>query len=388
MNSSSLSLSCLATRIFFFLSGLGLASWAPMIPFVKEKLDLNEAELGIVLLSFGIGALISMPLTGWLIHKVGSRFVSTVAAIFLGLILPILTIAHTSFFLSSTLFLFGAILGILNVGMNAQAILVERKAEKPLMSGFHCLFSLGGLSGTLLVSFLLECGFSLFMIASSVSTILFLGAATYCRFLLPANDDQINKDSSPFSWPSPKTLLLGLFCFICFTAEGAMLDWSAVFLCLSRNYDPALGGLGYAAFSVAMTFGRFIGDKLIQRFGALFMLQTQSLLAAIGMMIAVNMDWGYMELCGFFLVGLGASNIVPIIFSTTGKISNHSPGIALTFVITFGYMGILFGPALIGFVAQISSLSFALTGVAFLLANVCLGGRLLQSRSQEATEVT
>ncbi len=365
-----------AIRFVFLLCGLAISSWAPMVPFAKEGLNLNEAELGMVLLAFAIGALISMPLTGWLVQRFGSR--KLIVNVGCGLIgfLPLLPIAPTSELLSLALLLFGAASGTLNVAINSQAVALEVKSKMPLMSGFHCLFSLGGLFGAGFISAFLEFGFSLFVGSVAMSSLMLLILATQSKHLLPAQDDIKATSQATFTFPRGKVLIFGLFCFIFFLGEGAMLDWSAVFLESTHEYSPAVAGAGYAIFSVAMAFGRYTGDKVIKRFGPVAVLQMGSFLAASGMLIAAHIGSG-IELLGFLLIGLGASNVVPILFSAAGRLPDVSSSLSLTVVTTCGYAGILLGPAMIGFIAQATSLSIALTGVALLLSVVTLGGRIV-----------
>jgi MFS family permease len=195
--------------------------------------------------------------------------------------------------------------------------------------------------------------------------------------LLPFNQNpKTHKISAGRSTlPNKQVLYLGGLCFIAFMAEGSMLDWSAEYLHSNLDYEASLAGIGYALFSIAMAIGRFIGDRLIQRFGSMQIFQIGSLVAASGFLIVVNLNWGYLELLGFCLIGLGASNVVPILFSSSGRLPEISSNTALTTVTTCGYVGLLLGPALIGFLAQATNLSFALAAIAFLLIAIGTLGR-------------
>lgn len=357
-----------------------------MVPFAQSRLDLNDAELGLILLMFGVGALITMPLTGWLVQRFGSRNIVAVGACGMIVILPLLTLASTALTLTFFLFLFGASNGALNVSINSHAVLVESKSPKPLMSGFHCLFSLGGLLGAGFVSIFLELGFGLFSCAVLVSAVMMLILLTKFRHLLPSCDDVRVDSQNKFTMPSGKVLFLAVLCFIAFLAEGAVLDWSAVFLLSNRDYDLSIAGIGYAAFSIAMSFGRLVGDRLTQRLGPVIMVQMGALLAASGYLIAVTISWGYFELLGFVMIGLGASNVVPVLFSTAGRQPKTSPSQALTAMTTLGYTGLLAGPAIIGFVAQATTLSLALSGIAILLLIVSFNGRIVQPAARAIIE--
>lgn len=366
----------LATRLIFFAFGLGISSWAPMVPFVKMKLGVDDGELGLILFIFGIGALVSMPLTGFFVHRFGSRLISFISALFVVVTLPFLTLFDTVFSVASVLFVFGMCTGAWNVAINAQAVTVELKSPKPIMSGFHCLFSLGGLSGALIVGGLLEFGLSLFFCALMVSSIMLVIVVWQWKSLLEdGQSQQQNKDPVTFSFPNIKVVFLGIICFIAFMAEGSMLDWSAEFLRSSLEYNPATAGMGFAVFSVAMSLGRFFGDRIIQKLGTFVVFLMGSLIASCGFFLIVCLGWIHLELLGFLLIGLGASNIVPILFSMSGRIEGTSSSYALTVITTCGYVGMLIGPALIGFIAQATTLSIAFICIAFLLLMVSFSSR-------------
>lgn len=367
-----------ATSCMFFVCGLAYSSWAPMIPFAKANLELSEASLGMLLLLFGIGALISMPITGWAVHRFGSNRIASIATPCMIFLLPLLATAPSSLILGILLFAFGSLGGALNVSMNSHSVAVEVYTGRPIISRFHCLFSLGGLFGAGTMSLLLERGMSLF--ASTLCIITFMTCLAFWQFrhLLPPQADIKSENSDQFSFPQGRVLFYGALCFILFLAEGSMLDWGAVFLCSSHGYDHSLAGIGYAIFSVAMSIGRFTGDRMIMRFGKVFMVQAGGMLAAAGMLLAINCSWGNLELLGFFLIGLGAANIVPIMFGAAGRLPETSASVALTIVITMGYSGMLLGPAFIGWIAEVTSISIALGFVAFLLVGVGFSARYLK----------
>ena len=375
-------LACRATRLIFFAFGLGIASWAPMVPFVKTRLQANDAELGLILFASGIGALLSMPLAAFLVHKFGTRVMTLVWSMTVVMILPFLAVAGTSWTVSLVLFLFGISTGFWNVSINAHAVQVESQAPIPIMSGLHCFFSTGGLCGALLVSGLLEFGYSLLFCALTVSSIMFLIILLSWNHLLPHGKTAIPQDDKSqisrtggFSFPDIRVLLLGILCFVSFMTEGSMLDWSAEFLRSTLNYSASIAGIGFALFSTGMVIGRFTGDRIIQWKGALFLFQVGSFLAAIGLICVVSASFDRLELFGFFLIGLGASNIVPILFSASGRVASASSSLSLTIVTTFGYMGLLIGPAFIGFIAEATSLSIAFICISVLLTAVGLSGR-------------
>lgn len=355
-----------ATLLIFLVCGIGLSSWAPMVPFAKVALGLSDADLGVVLLSLGAGAILTMPFSGVLINKYGSRNVALVSALVVALFLPLLLLAKSSYMLAATLFVFGSGVGSIDVSMNAQAVLVQERFGKHIMSSFHGMFSLGGLLGSIGLGFLIKAGLSPAVAAVSISILLVLISVTQVKHLLPHSEEH-KIESGTFVLPKGPVLVLGLMCFIVFLAEGSLLDWSAVFLQFSRNFDPSWSGVGYAAFSVAMAVMRLTGDGIIHRLGPAKVVLYGSLLAATGFLIAVLAPWAIAAIIGFVLVGLGAANVVPVFFTAAGRIPNVPPSVALPAVTTLGYAGQLAGPAMIGFIAEVTSLSVALGFVGGLL---------------------
>ncbi len=360
----------IATSFMFLVCGLGYSSWAPMVPYAKSRLELGEASLGLILLAFGIGALIAMPLTGWAVHRFGSRRISTIAAPSMIALLPLLAIAPSSIMLAILLFAFGAAGGALNVSMNSQATAVETHIGKPVLSGFHCLFSLGGLGGAGLMSLLLASGFTL--LSSTLFLVAMMGTLILwnCGQLLPSEADIRAVSKSQFSMPPARVFFYGAVCFILFLAEGSILDWGAVLLRSVHGYEVSMAGIGYAVFSVAMSIGRFTGYKLISRFGPVSLVRTGGFLAAAGFFLTVDENLPYSELFGFLLIGFGAANIVPIMFGAAGRLTDISASVALTIVITMGYTGMLLGPAFVGLIAEMTTLPVALSGIALLLIGV------------------
>jgi predicted MFS family arabinose efflux permease len=368
---SALHAASTATRFFFLLAGVGMASWAPMVPFAKAQLSLDDAQLGIVLLCMGFGSTGAMPLASFLSHRYGNRITMTISALLVCAALPLLTVAPSPVLLGGGLVFFGGSLGTLDVAMNSHAVDVEKLHGQPLMSGFHGLFSLGGLAGAAGVAALLGFGVPLVACAVAVSCLLGLLVLTQARKLIgPERIDEGAAQRPKFALPSSTALLLGCLCLVVFLAEGAMLDWSAVFLRSARGFDIAGAGLGYAAFSIAMAGGRLLGDRLIVALGPTRVVRHGSLLAAAGLLLATALPWAVTSLAGFFLVGLGASNIVPVLFSAAGRLPGTAAGVSIATVTALGYSGMLAGPALIGFIAQATSLPLALSGIAVSLLAV------------------
>ena len=351
-----------------------------MVPYVKARLELDDAQLGLALLAFGGGSMLSMPFVGWLAHRLGNRVVILGAGLLMCLALPALAEVSNVTMLIGTLLYFGVMLGAVDVAMNAYAVEVERRSGDRLMSGFHGLFSVGGLTGAALLSALLALGLPLSGAAVTIAIMLAL-AVLWLRDGLRSDTSSPGVDieeKTRIGMPHARAWLLGLLCFVSFVAEGAMLDWSAVFLRDVRGVLPASAGFGYACFSVAMAVGRFSGDRLIARYGPAWAVRLGAGLAAAGFLMVACVPLTAAAWCGFVLIGLGASNIVPVMFSAAGRLAGTPPAVAIATATTLGYVGLLSGPALIGLVAHASSLSTAFVAVAVLLVMVGLSARIVR----------
>ncbi|QKJ87899.1 MFS transporter [Paramixta manurensis] len=363
------------TRVVFFIAGLGMSAWAPLVPYAKARIQLSDASLGGLLLFLGAGSLLAMPLTGLLVGKQGCKRVILASGLVFVLMLPLLATLSTPLSLALALMLFGAAIGTFDVAMNIQAVEVEKAAQKTMMSGFHGFFSIGGIAGAGLVSLLLWLGCSpLQAVLALLVLIVALFIASH-RHLLTERLHQA--DTPLFVLPHGKVLFLGLLCFILFLTEGAVLDWSALFLTQVRHFPAAQAGLAYAVFSVAMSIGRLTGDRVVNRFSRRLVMAGGCICAASGLLIAVTVNLPWLSLLAFLLVGFGAANTVPILFSATGQQSTMPVNLAISAMTTIGYAGILAGPALIGFVSHWSSLAAAFTAIALLLLAVAASARLV-----------
>lgn len=365
----------LGTRIVFLIAGLGMSSWAPLVPFASQRLQLSGASLGGLLLCLGIGSLAAMPVTGALVGRFGCRRVMFCSTLVILAMLPLLATLDKMWMMATTLMVFGAGLGMLDVAMNVQAVEVEKAARKPLMSGFHGFFSLGGILGAGAISLMLSVGLSPLM---AVSVILLLMALLLAASLPTLMSERLHQPDQPWLVvPRGFVAFLGLLCFILFLAEGAVLDWGALLLLQNPAMSTAHAGLGYAIFSVAMTLGRLTGDRIIHRFGRFPVMLTGALTASAGLALAVFLPWPQVALLAFLLVGFGLSNTVPMLFNAVGNQQDMPSNLAISAMTTLGYAGILSGPALIGFISQWLSLSGAFLLIALLLLAVAASARLV-----------
>lgn len=363
-----------ATRVSFFIAGFAMSAWAPLVPFTKLRLGVGDGVLGGMLLCLGIGSIMAMPLAGYLAARLGCRRVILTSASLMALMLPLLAELGSVPAFMAALLLFGAGLGALDVTINIQAIIVERDSGRSMMSGFHGLFSVGGIAGAMTVTTLLGLGVGLLpAVLVVVVGIAVLLVAAFPNMLTQS----IRQDGPPFAWPRGAVMMLGVLCFIAFLTEGAMLDWSALFLTRSGTLNASQGGFGYAAFSVAMTACRLTGDAWVRRLGGRTTVVAGALIAAAGFLLATQVSgWGA-AIGGFALVGVGCANIVPVLFTAAGRQTDMPTALAVPAITTLGYAGILAGPAAIGALAQGIGLGAALVVVAVLLVGVAAGGRRL-----------
>jgi predicted MFS family arabinose efflux permease len=368
----------LAVRLAFLVAGFGIACWAPLVPFAQQRLAVDAGVLGALLLCLGLGSVTAMVLTGMLCNRYGTSTVILISGLGMAFMLPWLTVLAMPWTLGLALMFFGAFLGTLDVAMNINAVEVERQDQQPLMSGFHGMFSIGGFLGAAWMTVLLSAGINpwwatvwgsvLMTIALLMSTRHFLQTAT--------------SPSGPLMvMPRGIVVLISALAAVIFLIEGTMLDWSALLITQTHLVSPEQGGIGYMLFAIAMTFGRFTGDAIVTRLGDRSTLVIGGLIAVAGIVLLLVASDRTSALAGFVLIGLGASNLVPILFRRAGQQSEMPAAFAVSAVTTAGYAGILLGPALVGFAAKVASLPTAFGVLAGLLVLVPLSAnRVANSR--------
>ena len=364
-----------STRIVFLITGIAMSAWAPLVPLVKARTGLDEGGLGLLLLGFGIGSIVAMPFAGYLTARFGCRPVIIASTLVLCAVLPMLS--HLAWLpgLALTVLLFGASMGMLDCAINIQSIIVEKNSGETLQSGFHGLYSVGGIAGAGAMTAMLSLGLDPLLAVLCLVAIIVASLYKAAPNLLPYGTE---RDGPIFAIPRGIVLLLGILCFIVFLTEGAMLDWSAVFLASQREMPASYAGLGYACFAAAMTLGRLTGDAIVRRLGGIRVVTLGGICAAVGMLVSLVFDGWPASLLGYALVGAGCSNIVPVLFSAAGRQQRMPQRTAIPAIISMGYAGILMGPAFIGMLAHFSSLVFALGGVVLLLLFVSCAARFLK----------
>ncbi|CAI3157275.1 Inner membrane protein YbjJ [Acinetobacter calcoaceticus] len=371
----------LATRLSFFSLGFATAAWAPLIPFAQQRLNLNHADFGLLLLCMGIGSMIAMPATGALVKRWGCRPLIAVALMLLMMLLPSLTMWNSIVTMAVALFIFGSAAGCLGVAINLQAVVVEKHSLRALMSSFHGMCSLGGLTGAMLVTALLAVGLSPLMSTLSVVMILLvIGAVAIPSCLTSFEQDEKPHEDTTVApkknyRPNGIIILIGMMCFIAFLSEGAAMDWGGIYLTSKYQLNPAFAGLAYTFFALSMTTGRFAGHILLKQLGEKSIVTYSAIVAAIGMAVIVTAPVWQVVILGYALLGLGCSNIVPVMFSRVGRQNVMPKAAALSLVSTIAYTGSLTGPALIGLIGEWTSLGAVLSGVAILLSIIALLNR-------------
>ncbi|MCC5963871.1 MAG: MFS transporter [Rhodobacteraceae bacterium] len=364
----------LATRLAFLAAGFAMGAWAPLIPFAKLNLGASEGQLGLLLLCLGVGSLVAMPATGYISAQRGARGMILSGWIGLVVLLPALMLVDSALTLGVLLFGFGAALGTIDVAMNVHGATVERRAARPMMSGFHAMWSVGGITGAGAITLLLSLGLGAFGAACVAAGLAALALLPAAPRLLRA---QAPEAAPAFVLPRGVVLLLAGLTAIVFLVEGAILDWGALLIVERALLGREQAGLGFLLFSVAMTVGRLAGDRLVARLGVFRTMLWGSLLVMAGLALAIAGPGLALSMAGYVAVGLGAANLVPVLLSAAGRQTRMPAGLAIAAVTTAGYGGILLGPALIGFVAQASSLAVAFIAVgALMLALLWNAGRV------------
>lgn len=369
-NHDPLVFNILASRIGYFIVGMGLSIWAPLVPYVRLKIPMTDATFGLMLLSIGIGSLCCMPISAALTNRFSIRHcLSVITVILLAALLAMATVSSLSL-LGLALFVFGGALGVLDVILNIQGLSIENRANRSMMSNFHGMFSLGTIAGAGLMIALLMLGLSALISTLMVITLMLsLNLYAFKGYL----DERTLRGATAFIWPNGWILLVGLMCFIVYLAEGVILDWSALFLIEEKQIATAQAGLGYASFAAMVAIGRFLGDALVEMFGRVKIITGGGLLAAGGIALSIASSHWSIALLGYALCGLGCANVSPVLISSLSKQTHMPTHLAITAATTIGFAGVLAGPAMMGAVAHYSSLSaaFAVLAAALLIVAAC-----------------
>jgi MFS family permease len=356
----------LAVKIIFFLNGFVHANYFSRLPRIQEQFSIDNGVVGLVLLASSIGALLAMPFTGWLIIRNGSRRITIVGIFFYCSMIAFIPLMPDLWALVVLFFALGVSSGMSDVAMNSQAVMVEKQMQKPIMTSFHALFSIGMMLGALTGAFFTKTEVGMFVHFAVVS-IISLIALFIARYYLVHDKPQIKTTEEPaFRLPNAAMVSIGVIAFCSMLGEGAMADWSTNYMENVAMADHALAPIGLSAFALAMTIGRIFGDAARVKFGDRSLMVACGLIATLGLSVAIISSQPFIVIGGLFIVGLGLSSIVPITYSVAGHTKDLPPGVGLAMVTTVGYSGFLFGPPIIGFIAQWQNLKVSLGFVAVL----------------------
>jgi MFS family permease len=362
-----------ATYAMFFADGLGFGIWAGHIPAFKQKFQLSDSSLSIVLLAIAAGSIFSMPLAGQAVRHFGSRNCIAVSVACYGLCLVCIVLAPSLILFVVAALLFGAAKGAVDVGINAQAVVVEKCYLRPIMSSFQALWSVGGLAGGFLTSVTLSLGSTPVTNLVCVGSLILLVDWLNYSDLLREASAQDAEGGKRFHLPGKALLYVAILTFIALFGEGVLQDWAAVYMRQVVVVPVAVAAVGYAGYSTAMALGRFVGDRVIAFFGERFVMRLSGALIIVGLVAALLVPSPIFAIAGFVVAGLGNSNLVPILFSAAGRDPALGPGPGIATVTTLGFFGFLIGPAVIGLVSKFFGLPVALSLVAVfgLITAVC-----------------
>jgi len=360
-----------AVAAIFLANGFLTGSWAPQIPVFLTRLDISKFTLGLLILLFGVGAVTAMTWCGHLISRHGSRTVLRWFGLCGSLGLLVVALAPNVPLAAIAMFIFGGLIGGMDVAMNSNAVVVERRLSRAIMSSSHGFWSLGGFAGGALGGFAIQ-NYGHLAHAVVVTAIAFAVLAVAVRHLIVEDKPEV-AEHHKFTLPAnPLVYLVGLMALLTMISEGAVLDWAALYLRQELGADLAVAGLAYAAFSGVMALMRFLGDGVRNRFGAVMTLRVSALVAAAGMLVAGLAPSPWLAIAAFAFCGFGIANMVPIIFSAGGNQEGMSSGTGMSVVTTMGYSGILVAPSAIGFVAEHSSFGPIFVALSGLLVIVLL----------------
>lgn len=354
----------LANTVFFFVSGFGYSSWASRIPSIKAQLNLSDAQFGVVLFAFPIGLILTMPFTGRLLNKFSSRYCMLLGAVLFNVFLALPGFTAFVWQLVIILLLFGSSRNILNLSMNAQALEVQRLYPKSIMTTFHAVWSLAGFTGA---------GLGYIMVTQNVAaqyhllgvSIAMMGIIG-CFYPMTIKTEPLREKRKFFSMPDKNLIKFALICFVAMACENTMYDWSGIYFQNILHASPKLTTAAFVFFMTAVTLGRFFGDYAVMKFGIKKILLISGIFISLGFLICFMLPFIYPTILGYFLIGIGVSCVVPLVFSIAGKSKNLNNGSALTSISTIGYLGFLVVPPMVGFISEILSMKWAFLIMAFL----------------------
>ncbi len=370
-----MALNRIAVKIAFFLNGFIYANWGSRLPRIQEQYGADNGTIGIVLLAMSLGAVAAMPFTGWAIIKNGSRRITLFALIFYCSVVPLIPFMPGIVALIALYLAMGIVTGMLDVAMNAQAVMIERLYQRPIMTSFHAFFSIGMALGAWCGALFADLGIDIARNFSIVSIASLVAAFWVSRNLIHDKPHPSQQHDGPlFRIPSRALISVGIIAFCCMMGEGAMAEWTVNYMENIVHTTKTLAPIALSVFATAMTVGRIFGDRIRTAWGDTKLIMAGGILSSLGLALAIVFPEPYIAITGFFLVGLGLSTIVPITYSIAGSTKDLPSGVGLAMVTTVGYAGFLFGPPVIGFIADLYNLRAGLSLVILLFVLMTILG--------------
>jgi MFS family permease len=395
LSAERLSAARLSALAVFFLFSASFANFLARIPQFKEDLHLDESQLGIALLGGPVGAVVAVQLAGTAAGRWGSRRVARVALVggCVALLLPAFATNLAS--LAVGLLVLGLLMGFTDVAVNAQGVAIEQQLGRPIMNSLHGGYSLGGLFGALVGAGAaaldvtpkahLVGAAAVLAVAAWASSRALLGAEDDPHVVRPGDEEAVDDAGAQVRSGFARLLsgyravaLLALIGLCSFVGEGAVADWSGVYLRETLDSSAGVAALGFAGMSIAMAAGRFAGDRVVERFGPVLVLRLGAVIAASGMTLALVSPWPALSVLGFTLFGVGVAPVAPVTFSAAGNTAGVPAAWAISRVTGIAYLGLLAGPPVIGFIAHHTSLTTALAIPAALVAIIALTARAVR----------
>ncbi|WP_405969957.1 MFS transporter [Streptomyces sp. NBC_00988] len=389
----------IATFVYFSLCGTLMGTWVVNIPAIEERVGITHATLGGLLVLLGLGAFIGMQVAGRLTDRLGARVVVPATAVLCSAALVLPGLPRDPWTLGGALLVFGFCNGCLDVSMNAHAVHVEKAYGRPVMSAFHATFSVGGVLAALVGAATASAGLSPAAGMAAMGVLGITIALISARALLPAEPtttgtDPVEKvehapasDRSTTHSTRRRIWILAALALMVMLCEGAANDWSALHLKDVLGAPASVAAFAYGTFAATMTIGRLLADRLVTRFGSMAILRHGATTAAVGITIVTVSPWTWAAFAGWALFGLGLSGCVPQLFSAAGHADPAAAGANVSRVAGLGYVGMLAGPAAIGWLTHLVALNHAFVLLILLCATTAVAAGILRTGSDRTPEL-
>ncbi|MEU0676768.1 MFS transporter [Streptomyces sp. NPDC006172] len=378
-----------ATYVYFVLYGTLLGTWVVQIPAIEERVGISHATLGGLLVVLGLGAFVGMQVAGPLTDRLGTRTVVPAGGVLCGATLFLPGLAHDPWTLAAALLIFGLCNGCLDVSMNAHAVHVEKAYGRPVMSGFHATFSVGGVVAALAGAGAASAGLPPAAAMAAMGAVGIAVALVAARSLLPSAPDAADSVEEAGTAPAGegrggtgRVWVLAVLALMVMLCEGAANDWSALHLRDVVGASASTAAFAYGTFAAAMTVGRLLADRFVTRFGSLAILRYGAAMAAVGITLVTLAPWTWTVFAGWALFGLGLSGCVPQLFSAAGHADPSAAGANVSRVAGLGYVGMLAGPAVIGWLTHVVALNHAFVLLTLLCVTTAVGAGVLRTGSE------